>query len=139
MTLFLCEIDIDDQWVRWVRAGHDPAMIYDPGTNSFDELGGRGLPLGVFENSSYQTLSREIKSGQIIAIGTDGIWETTNPDGHQFGKDRFKAVIQAHSSESAAAILTCVINEVDGFAGKKEKSDDVTLVIIKVAHGCFLE
>ena len=30
MTLFLCEIDIDDQLVRWVRAGHDPAMIYDP-------------------------------------------------------------------------------------------------------------
>ena len=132
MTLFLCKIDIDDQLVRWVRAGHDPAMIYDPATDAFDELGGRGLALGVFEDSSYQTLSREISSGQIIAIGTDGIWETTNPDGRQFGKDRFRAIIQSHSSESAGAILTCVINEVDVFAGNSEKSDDVTLVIIKV-------
>lgn len=132
MTLFLCEIDIDDQLVRWVRAGHDPAMIYDPEKDAFDELGGRGLPLGVFDDSSYQIQTREIKPGQIIAIGTDGIWETTNPDGHLFGKDRFKAVLQAHSSESAAEIMTGVINEVDAFAAKNEKLDDVTLVIIKV-------
>ena len=132
MTLFLCEIDIDDHWVRWVRAGHDPALIYDPETDSFDELSGRGLPLKVVEDSRYQTLTREIKPGQIIAIGTDGIWETTNTEGQQFGKGRFKDVIQTHASENAVEILTKVINAVDGFAGKSEKSDDVTLVIIKV-------
>ena len=132
MTLFLCEIDVDNQWVRWVRAGHDPALIYDLETDSFDELGGRGLALGVFEDSKYQTLTREIKPGQIIAIGTDGIWETTNIQGQQFGKERFKNVIQANASENAVEILTRVINEVDDFAGQSEKSDDVTLVIIKV-------
>jgi len=132
MTLFLCEIDVDDQWIRWVRAGHDPALIYDPGTNSFEELAGIGLPLGIFEDSRYQTLTHEIKPGQIIAIGTDGIWETTNAQGQQFGKERFKNVIQANASESAVEILTRVINKVDGFAGQSEKSDDVTLVIIKV-------
>jgi len=130
MTLFLCEIDVDDQWVRWVRAGH--ALIYDSETDSFDELSGRGLPLKVVEDSRYQTLTREIKPGQIIAIGTDGIWETTNTEGQQFGKGRFKDVIQTHASENAVEILTKVINAVDGFAGKSEKSDDVTLVIIKV-------
>ena len=132
MTLFLCEIDVDNQWVRWVRAGHDPAQIYDLETDSFDELGGRGLALGVFEDSKYQTLTREIKPRQIIAIGTDGIWETTNIQGQQFGKERFKNVIQANASESAVEILTEVIHEVDNFAGNSEKSDDVTLVIIKV-------
>jgi sigma-B regulation protein RsbU (phosphoserine phosphatase) len=69
---------------------------------------------------------------RFIAIGTDGIWETTNAQGQQFGKERFKNVIQAGASESAVEILTRVINEVDGFAGMKEKSDDVTLVVIKV-------
>jgi sigma-B regulation protein RsbU (phosphoserine phosphatase) len=138
MTLFLCEIDVDDLWVRWVRAGHDPAMIYDPETNSFDELAGVGLPLGVFEDYRYQTLTRKIKPGQIIAIGTDGIWETTNTDGQQFGKERFKDAIQAHPSESAIEILNRVINEVNGFAGNSEKSNDVTLVIIKIVQGDVL-
>jgi sigma-B regulation protein RsbU (phosphoserine phosphatase) len=132
ITLFLCEIDSDDQLIRWVRAGHDPAIIYNPEKDAFDELDGRGLPMGVFDDSSYQLQKREIKPGQIIAIGTDGIWETTNAEGHQLGKDRFKAVLQAHSSESAAEIVTGVINETEGFAGNCEKSDDVTLVIIKV-------
>jgi len=43
-----------------------------------------------------------------------------------------REIIQANASESAVEILTKVINEVDGFAGNSEKSDDVTLVIIKV-------
>ena len=132
MTFFLCEIDIDQQLVRWVRAGHDPAIIYDPEKDAFDELGGQGLPLGIFEDSNYQTLTREIKPGQIIAIGTDGIWEATNAEGHQFGKARFEAVLRANASESAANILTSVINAVEGFAGQSEKSDDITLVIVKV-------
>ena len=110
MTLFLCEIDVDDHWVRWVRAGHDPALIYDPETDSFNELDGIGLPLGVFEDSRYQTLTREIKSGQIIAIGTDGIWETTNAQGQPFGKARFKDVTQTHAAESAVEILTEIAN-----------------------------
>ena len=135
MTLFLCEIDVDDQWVRWVRAGHDPAIIYAPEKDAFDELGGRGLPLGIFEDSNYQTLTRQIKPGQVIAIGTDGIWETTNTEGQQFGKARFEAVIKTNASKSAANILAGVINAVESFAGQCEKSDDVTLVIVKVEGG----
>ena len=135
MTLFLCEIDVDDQWVRWVRAGHDPAIIYAPEKDAFDELGGRGLPLGIFEDSNYQTLTRQIKPGQVIAIGTDGIWETTNTEGQQFGKARFEAVIKTNASKSAANILAGVINAVESFVGQCEKSDDVTLVIVKVEGG----
>ena len=45
----------------------------------------------------------------------------------QFGKARFKDVIQTHAAESAAGILTRVIHEVDGFAGNSKKSDDVTI------------
>ena len=132
MTLFLCEIDVDDQLVRWVRAGHDPAMVYDPVTDAFEELGGRGLPLGVFEDCSFQILTHEIKSGQIIAIGTDGIWETTNPDGRQFGKERFKSAIQNSSHKSAAEIVTEVFSELKSFACGSSQPDDVTLVIIKI-------
>jgi sigma-B regulation protein RsbU (phosphoserine phosphatase) len=132
MTLFLSEVDLENRLVKWVRAGHDPAMVYDPETNTFDQLSGRGLPLGVFENSGYDTLIREIRPGQIIAIGTDGIWEATNPDGQPFGKQRFRDVIQNHCAESAAEMVTAVFNELESYAGESIQPDDVTLVIIKV-------
>lgn len=124
MTLFLCEIDVDDQGIRWVRAGHDAAMIYDPETNFFDELAGAGLLLEVFENSSYQTLAHEIKRGQIIAIGTDGIWETTNAQDQQFGKKSFKDVIRNHYDEGAAQIVSNVFKELGKFTVVNTPPDD---------------
>jgi sigma-B regulation protein RsbU (phosphoserine phosphatase) len=132
MTLSLCEFDVDNYLIRWIRAGHDPAMVYDPDENHFYELTGLGLPLGVFEDYSYQSYTRIIKPGQIIAIGTDGIWETTNPDDQSFGKTRFKEVIRNHYDKSASEIVAHVFSTLEKFAGKKSQSDDVTLVIVKV-------
>jgi sigma-B regulation protein RsbU (phosphoserine phosphatase) len=47
MTFFYCEFTERETEVRWVRAGHDPALVYDPSTNAFDELKGQGLALGM--------------------------------------------------------------------------------------------
>jgi sigma-B regulation protein RsbU (phosphoserine phosphatase) len=50
MTLFFCEIDSPNRIIRWVNAGHDPALTFDPDSANFEELKGHSLPLGVFEN-----------------------------------------------------------------------------------------
>jgi sigma-B regulation protein RsbU (phosphoserine phosphatase) len=132
MTLFLCEIVVADKCLQWIRAGHDPAMLYDPIKNTFVELAGEGLPLGVFENTRYQSMTREIQPGQIVIIGTDGIWETTSPDGRLFGKDRFKETIRTHHQDGAEQIVSSVFDDLDSFACNGNKPDDVTLVIVKV-------
>jgi sigma-B regulation protein RsbU (phosphoserine phosphatase) len=63
---------------QWVRAGHDPAIFYDPGTDSFEELGGSGIALGVDEEWNYKAYTKTaLKNGQIIFLITDGIWELT--------------------------------------------------------------
>ena len=46
MTMFCSEIDPIEKKIRWVSAGHDPAIVYDEQTDRFDELAGRGLPIG---------------------------------------------------------------------------------------------
>ena len=53
MTLFYLTIDIQNQKMQWVRAGHDPAIFYDPTTDTFDELQGNGVALGVLESWKY--------------------------------------------------------------------------------------
>jgi sigma-B regulation protein RsbU (phosphoserine phosphatase) len=132
MTLFLCEIDRSNSIIRWVNAGHEPAMLFDPSTDKFVELTGGGLPLGVSEESPYQKYESKIESGQILLIGTDGIWESQYPAGEMFGKDRFKNVVREHSDKSAKQILSAVMGEIDGFSQAHEKADDVTLVVVKV-------
>ena len=132
MTLFICEIDRRNQVIDWVNAGHDPAMIYDRQSGKFEELAGNALPLGVSKAAVYQKLDREIKPGQMIMIGTDGIWEAQSPQGEMFGKERFKDVIRQHADQSARDIIQAVIKQVDNFRYPLDKTDDVTLVVVKI-------
>jgi len=132
MTLFLCEIDSPNKIIRWVNAGHDPAIVYNGNGDKFDELTGHALPLGVSEKAAYQEYQRRILPGQIILIGTDGIWESQNTRREMFGKKRFKNLIRDHAHESANDILQAVITGLDDFSRPLEKEDDVTLVVIKV-------
>jgi sigma-B regulation protein RsbU (phosphoserine phosphatase) len=137
MTLFFCEIDSLNRIIRWVNAGHDPALAFDPDSANFEELAGHSLPLGVSEKAAYQEFQHKLRPGQILLIGTDGIWESQNARGQMFGKARFRHVISAHARETAVEILQAVIDELNRFSHPLGKEDDVTLVVIKVASLLF--
>ena len=132
MSLFYTEIAPREQVIRWVRAGHDPALLYDPDTDAFSELSGKGLPLGVFEDTEYEETKRAITPGQIITIGTDGIWEIVNSQGVMFGKENLKEVIRSQAKKTAKEIVSAIIEATDEFRGPIERQDDITIVIIKV-------
>ena len=132
MTLFYLKLDPEKQSAKWVRAGHDPAMIYCPKVDKFTELSAEaGLPLGVIKESNYAEQSNELHPGQIIAIGTDGIWEARNLEGVMFGKERFRDVLRETADLSAQEIMDAVFEAVRRYTGGSRLDDDVTLVIVK--------
>jgi sigma-B regulation protein RsbU (phosphoserine phosphatase) len=133
MTLFYLVIDPNQGDLRWVRAGHDPAVFFDPVRNAFEELGGPGLALGVDATWRYQESQRKgLADGQIIVIGTDGIWESRNSQGKMFGKPAFLELIRKHATASAEDILMAVIDGVKHFQKGYQPEDDVTLVVVKI-------
>jgi sigma-B regulation protein RsbU (phosphoserine phosphatase) len=132
MTLFICEIDRDQEIIHWVNAGHDPAMIYERTNGRFEELTGNALPLGVSEKAAYQKFDKNIGPGQIIMMGTDGIWEAQSADGEMFGKARFKEIIRQQADRPAKEIIQAVIRAVDRFSQPLAQTDDVTLVVVKI-------
>ena len=132
MTLFICEIDRNNNIIHWVNAGHDPAMIYDRDSGEFEELTGNALPLGVSEMTAYQKFDKRVKPDQIIMMGTDGIWEAQGPQGDMFGKERYKDIIRDYAGRPAKDIIQAVIEEVDRFCHPLEKTDDLTLVVSKI-------
>jgi sigma-B regulation protein RsbU (phosphoserine phosphatase) len=94
MTLFYAEIDPRERIIHWVRAGHDPAMLYNPDTDTIEELMGKGIALGVDGGSEYQgQIIKGLSQGQVLLIGTDGLWETRNESGEMFGKERGSMLI----------------------------------------------
>ena len=132
MTLFYLTIDPAKKRLEWVRAGHDPALVYDPVRDEFDELKGSGVALGVNDNFHFEQNHRSgLVDGQIIAVGTDGIWEAINQKGEMFGKQRLKNVIRQNAAASAGDILNAVYTELSLFTRGQKSKDDITLVIIK--------
>jgi sigma-B regulation protein RsbU (phosphoserine phosphatase) len=132
ITLFYSEIDIKKRCFRWVHAGHEPAMLCDPAEGSFEALGGKGLPLGVMEDWVYEESEKQLHTGQIILIGTDGIKETHNEQNELFGAERFNRVIRDHAQKPAKDIIKEMFDAVESFRFPVERKDDETLVVIKV-------
>jgi sigma-B regulation protein RsbU (phosphoserine phosphatase) len=133
MTLFFLRIDGEHKALEWVRAGHDPALFYDPKTKSFEELNGQGIPLGVEATWKYKESKKTgLAAGQIIVLATDGVWETQNLNGEMFGKDRIHDLIWANATLSAKGILNIILDVLNRFAKGKKFEDDVTLVVIKI-------
>jgi sigma-B regulation protein RsbU (phosphoserine phosphatase) len=133
MTLFYLTVDPQKDGIEWIRAGHDPAILYDPQQDAFEELKGSGVALGVNETFEYAANHHKgLANGQIIAIGTDGIWEAFNKKGKMFGKKRFKDIIRQHARAGADDILNAVYNEINQFTEGHKSEDDITLVIIKI-------
>jgi len=133
MTLFYLTIDPEKDRIDWVRAGHDPALVYDPGRDEFTELKGDGVALGVKENFDYQENNISgLTNGKIIAIGTDGIWEAINSNGEMFGKERFRDIIRKNAGSGSGDIVNAVYKELNQFTRGQKSEDDITLVIIKI-------
>lgn len=133
MTLFALQVDRQAGGLRWVRAGHDQALVYYADEDRFDLLGGEGLPLGISDQGVFsENAVHNLLPGTVIALGTDGIWEARGPDGAMFGKARFREVIRREASRSAKDILDAVYRELDRFSSGYKQEDDITLVILKI-------
>ena len=132
MTLFCLELDHRDRQTGWVRAGHAPALLYTPHKDRFEELKGEGMALGVEADYRHQFHRGSAMSGdQVIAIGTDGIWEAFDRRGDRYGMQRFRDAISKNAASDASAIVDAVYDDLQQFSYGVKQEDDISLVIVK--------
>jgi phosphoserine phosphatase RsbU/P len=133
MTLFYLAVDSTRRSLRWVQAGHDPAIFFDPDTGTFEELSGKGSSLGFDEDLVFEEKEKKgLQRGQVVFIGTDGIWETIDAQGRMFGKERLHDLIRRHHGLSARQMVQTVIGALQEFRQELKPADDITLVVVKI-------
>ncbi len=131
-TMFFLELDPQTHQLRWVRAGHEPPLHYRRRENRVTALEGDGIVLGIDESYNFENQLTEVDTGDLILIGTDGIFETRNSENLLLGYDRVCDIITRDKEQTATALQNAIVSEVKSFRGEVDQEDDITLVVIKV-------
>ena len=127
MTLFLGVLDLSTGRLRYCNAGHDrPVLVGD----SVEELPAlANVPVGVFDDFTYQEQEVMIPAGTILFLYTDGVTESMDADRRQFGRERLLGTLSA-CSRKPDALIRAVSADVRAFAGEAEQSDDLTMLAV---------
>ena len=128
-------LDCKSGAISIARAGHPPAAFVDvTGRTTLLRSGGLGIGL---DRSELFVQTLEVKQhvfspGDLIALYTDGVTESRNPEGEEFGYDRLLQSVQSARYERAQGVHDAVLQSVDQFLGAEKKYlDDLTVLIIK--------
>ncbi|MGD9091169.1 MAG: PP2C family protein-serine/threonine phosphatase, partial [Desulfobacterales bacterium] len=132
VTLFYMLVDPARQTLEWVRAGHDPAILYDPVTDDFSELQGSGMALGIDMHFQYEkNQKKNFSKGNIVLLATDGVWEARNKSGQMFGRRAVYDIIRNNSAANANEIMEAILSQIKKFVKASKPEDDLTLVVVK--------
>ncbi len=132
MTMFYGVIDSEAKRMNWVSGGHDPAQVLAAGSDAVVELEGNGMLLGVVDGIDYEEGEAYVfEVGDIVVVGTDGIWEARNEGDVMYGKERWRGVILANREKDAMGIGQAIVDDVMAFCGSAKRLDDITAVVIK--------
>jgi phosphoserine phosphatase RsbU/P len=128
-TLFFAEYDDSARLLRYANCGHLPALLLrDDG--SVARLGATATVLGIFKKWDCEVGECQITCGDILALYTDGITESFNRDGEEFGESRLLDALRRHRTLSPQAALASMVDEVLHFS-PQEQHDDITLILAK--------
>ena len=109
-----------------------PPMLYNANSQMFSEPSGGHIPLGIMPQQIYDEYESLLgPPGSIMLTGTDGIWETANPEKELYGKDRLRKIITEHAQEPSQVIGEAIIADLNAFRGSDRPLDDVTMVVLK--------
>ncbi len=125
----------DGTSVEIVNHGHPDTMILRAATGEVECVSSDAPVLGfsVRERSVARTVPLAV--GDVILLYTDGVTEVTNTNDDMFGFDELMRVLREIGHLPVHDIVNAVHDAVDRFRGPAPRSDDVTVVAIKVTAG----
>lgn len=125
-------LDSTNKTFVFSNAGHNPPLLIKPdGEYRFVEYG--DLPLGMFQDQHFHQHFIRFEAGQVMVIYTDGITEATNPNGEEYGQDRFAKRVLDGIDLPAKRMIDHIRKGVADFTERKFLDDDGTLFIVKAA------
>jgi serine phosphatase RsbU (regulator of sigma subunit)/predicted enzyme related to lactoylglutathione lyase len=128
-TLFFAEYDEKVRRLRYANCGHLCGLLLRR-DNTLERLDSTCTVLGLFKEWDCLITERLLFPGDILALYTDGITESFNDAGEEFGEQRLIAALRRHREMSPQSLVTALVDEVRQFS-PYEQRDDITLILAK--------
>ncbi|MFQ5706962.1 MAG: PP2C family protein-serine/threonine phosphatase [bacterium] len=131
--------DMQNRTLTFARAGHNPLIVRKKIVGEAELLQPNGLAIGLEKGHMFSSTIQEeiiaIEADDVFVFFTDGISESMNKDGDEYGEDRLGQIISQNAHCSAQELVQKVTENVSTFAGTTRQHDDFTMVVVKVASG----
>jgi sigma-B regulation protein RsbU (phosphoserine phosphatase) len=140
-TLFFAVVDVSDQSLHYVNAGHNPPLLFrngdspEHGPGMAESLECGGPPVGILPRSQYRSERLLLHDGDVLVAYTDGVVEALNPQQEEFGEERLSEIARSSLSLGAAQICQRIAQRLQEFVAGSPQWDDITLVVMKVKPG----
>lgn len=132
VTMILAVLDPRSHQVHFANAGHAPAMLYRAESRSFVELESTGLPIGVIDQPDCPLGPvLTMHPGDIVVLGTDGIVESMDRQGAQFGNGRLQECIVQDASGPLPELVRNIGRAVELHYVGDSPPDDLTLLAVR--------
>jgi phosphoserine phosphatase RsbU/P len=133
VTLILVRVDPRTLTLRYANAGHPPGYIISSAGRVKAALESGSLPLGLDPEADFPVSEPiALEPDDVLLMMTDGIVETSSPDGEQFGAGRTLEIISANPRLSARELIELIRARTTEFATHSAPPDDLTAVVLKV-------
>lgn len=123
---------IKDCRLELTNAGMPPVYYYNRLTKNIEEILIQGMPLGAMKKSSYQMMEKELSSGDVLLLLTDGLPEQMNSNEEMFDYSRVKEHFKEFAENEPDVIIEKLVATGDAWMGNAKQIDDITMIVIKV-------
>jgi serine phosphatase RsbU (regulator of sigma subunit)/DNA-binding NarL/FixJ family response regulator len=131
VTSFYGILEPETGRLRYVNAGHNPPFLLSRQKGKpVDRLFRTGMALGILKEASWQQKIVKLVPGDVLVLYTDGITESVNAQGEQFGEKRLLEAIRPAIGRPAEEIQQAALTALQRFTGGGPPQDDITLVVL---------
>ena len=135
ITAISANINAEKKLLSFSRAGHLPLFHFNSVSKCVEKITPKGIGLGlcrdeIFKNS-LEEKSINFSSGDVFLFFSDGITESKNKSGEQFGEEKLERLLIKNNHHSSEDICEKIISEVSSFSQETKQFDDITLVVVK--------
>jgi serine phosphatase RsbU (regulator of sigma subunit)/anti-sigma regulatory factor (Ser/Thr protein kinase) len=132
ITAQIVLVDLKSRNLTAASAGHCPLLYVPLGRRTVATMPIEGLPLGVMPDTEYSQLTGRLGSQTALLLYTDGLTDTRNVAGKQYGSRRLKTWLKAHATPglSATELADYLATELNHFRGDAAMDDDQAFLLL---------